>query len=271
MLEKVKGTVALLRSKLGDPPETAIVLGSGLGAFAESMSDVEQLAYSEIPNWPVSTAPGHAGSLLKGSMVNKSILVMQGRVHYYEGYSPEQVVFPIRALAEWGIKNLLLTNASGGISYSLTPGDLVLLHDHINFMGFNPLRGENNDDWGERFPDMSYAYNRNLMKILEEAACLEGILLKRGVYIAFAGPSYETPAEIRMARLLGADVVGMSTVPEVITANHMGLNVAAISCVANHAAGMTSERLSEEEVLSEMARSSTRLVILLKRALEIME
>ena len=271
MIEQVKETVGFLRSRLGDPPETTIVLGSGLGAFTESMSCAGKLDYSVIPNWPVSTAPGHAGYLLKGSMANKSILVMQGRVHYYEGYSPEQVVFPTRALAEWGTKNLILTNASGGINYSLSPGDLVLLHDHINLMGFNPLRGRNNDHWGERFPDMTYAYDEKLMKFIEKAASLEGILLKRGVYIAFAGPSYETPSEIRMARILGADVVGMSTVPEVIVANHMGLHVAAISCVANHAAGMKSDRLSEEEVLSEMVRSSTRLVSLLKRALEMID
>ena len=263
MLNKVREAVDFLRSQLGDPSRTAIVLGSGLGGFVDAMTNCASLNYSCIPNWPISTAPGHAGSLVKGELGGKTIVVMQGRVHYYEGYGPDQVVFPIRVLGEWGISNLLLTNASGGISHSLKPGDLVLIHDHINLTGFNPLVGKNIDKWGPRFPDMTYAYSEELMSLMEKAAINQGILTKRGVYVAFSGPSYETPAEIRMARLLGADLVGMSTVPEVITANHMGIRVAAISCVANYAAGMTSKRLTEGEVLSEMAKASGKLIALI--------
>jgi purine-nucleoside phosphorylase len=180
----------------------------------------------------------------------------------------EDVTFPTRVLGQLGLGNLIITNASGGIDHGLVPGDLVLIHDHINFMGQNPLIGPNCDNWGPRFPDMTYAYDRKLMDLASKSACEEKIQLKRGIYIAFSGPSYETPAEIRMSRILGADVVGMSTVPEVIVANHMGMRVCAISCVANYAAGMTSEKLTEEEVLNEMSRASDKLVRLLGRLVE---
>lgn len=263
MSDQVMEAVDFLRSQLGTSPGTSVVLGSGLGGFVDSMTSCERINYSDIPNWPISTAPGHAGYLVKGKLDDKEILVMQGRIHYYEGYEPEQLIFPVRVLGEWGISNLLLTNASGGISHSFQPGDLVLINDHINFTGFNPLVGKNNDKWGPRFPDMTYAYSPELISALEKAAMDQRILIRKGVYIAFSGPSYETPAEIRMARLLGADLVGMSTVPEVIAANHMGIRVAAISCVANYAAGMTANRLTEEEVLSEMAKASEKVTALL--------
>lgn len=244
-------------------PKTAVILGSGLGSLVDHMEDKVVIDYSAIPNWPASTAPGHAGKLVYGLFEDTPLLVMQGRVHLYEGYSMDEVSFPVRVLGQLGIENLFVTNASGGIDHSLDPGDLVLIHDHINLMGHNPLVGPNISEWGTRFPDMTYAYNRELMTIALQSAAHEGILLKKGVYIAFSGPSYETPAEIRMARVLGADVVGMSTVPEVIIANHMGIRVCAISCVANYAAGMTAAKLSEEEVINEMSKASGKLVRLI--------
>lgn len=255
---------SFLREKLDFIPQTAIVLGSGLGAFADCLEDRTQIDYSMLEGWPVSTAPGHAGKLIAGRIGGKTILVMQGRVHYYEGYSMQDIIFPVRVLGKLGIADLVLTNASGGINYCYDPGDLVLVDDHINLMGCNPLRGENDDESGPRFPDMTYAYSGDLKRRMEKAALKESIHLQRGVYVAFPGPSYETPAEIRMARTMGADLVGMSTVPEVIAANHMGINVCAVSCVANYAAGMTSDRLTEEEVLAEMNKASSRLVRLIK-------
>jgi purine-nucleoside phosphorylase len=257
-----------IRQNVPFMPTTGIILGSGLGAFVDSMKNQITLDYDLIPGWPSSTAPGHAGRLVYGILNGSPLLVMQGRVHLYEGYSMEDVTFPTRVLGQLGLGNLIITNASGGIDHGLVPGDLVLIHDHINFMGQNPLIGPNCDNWGPRFPDMTYAYDRKLMDLASKSACEEKIQLKRGIYIAFSGPSYETPAEIRMSRILGADVVGMSTVPEVIVANHMGMRVCAISCVANYAAGMTSEKLTEEEVLNEMSRASDKLVRLLGRLVE---
>ena len=265
MKNKVEETVEFLRHRGGEAPEAAVVRGSGLGAFAEALEDKIVIPYGEIPNWPASTAPGHAGRLVLGSLSGKRLAVMQGRVHYYEGYSMEEVVFPVRALGAWGVKAYVATNAVGGIDHSLSPGDVVLLYDHINWMGANPLRGPDTPEWNPRFPDMTHAYDRQFLASAERAAEAEGILVKRGVYIAFPGPSFETPAEIRMARILGGTVVGMSTVPEVITANAMGMRVCAVSCVANYAAGMTENRLTGEEVLEEMAKASDKLIRLLKR------
>jgi purine-nucleoside phosphorylase len=189
---------------------------------------------------------------------------MQGRVHFYEGYSPEEIVFPVRVFGELGVPFYFATNASGGVSYGLSPGDLVVVHDHINLQGYNPLRGKNEDSWGPRFPDMTCAYDRELIRMAEDAALETGIQVKRGVYAAFPGPSFETPAEIRMLRVLGADLVGMSTVPEVIAARHIGMRVCVISCVANLAAGMTENPLTHEEVLEEMGNAAGRLVRLVQ-------
>ena len=264
MRERVNEALAFLQKRVDRVPEAVVVLGSGLGAFAEALEDRTAIPYDHIPGWPVSTAPGHAGKLVFGSAGGRFVAVMQGRVHYYEGYSMEQVVFPVRVFGQWPVRNYIATNAVGGIDHGLVPGDIVLLHDHINFMGANPLVGPDTPFWNPRFPDMTFCYDRDLMERAERAASAEGILLKRGVYIAFSGPSYETPAEIRMARILGATVVGMSTVPEVVTANAMGMRVCALSCVANYAAGMKEDRLTAEEGLSEMEKASERLIRLLK-------
>ncbi len=252
-----------LRKKIPEKPRAVVVLGSGLGAFAESLEDAVAIPYGEIPGWAQSTAPGHAGTLSAGRVEGVPVVALQGRLHYYEGYSMEEVTFPVRVLGEWGVDNYIATNASGGINHGFRPGDIVLVHDHINFLGENPLRGINEDDWGPRFPDMSDVYDEGLMETAERCASRNGIQLRRGVYIAFGGPSFETPAEIRMARFMGADAVGMSTVPEVIVARHMGMRVCVFSCVANYAAGMTEKPLSHEEVLDAMHKTSGRLVRLL--------
>ncbi|MFP4482041.1 MAG: purine-nucleoside phosphorylase [Thermovirgaceae bacterium] len=261
--ERVLAAADFLRSKVPEIPRVSVVLGSGLGEFAERLEDSVSIPYGEIPGWAESTAPGHAGRLSAGKVQGVPVVALQGRLHYYEGYSMDEVTFPVRVLGEWGVRNYVATNASGGISHGFRPGDIVLVYDHINFIGDNPLRGANEDDWGPRFPDMSSVYDDELMEGAEKSASRTGMQLRRGVYIAFDGPSFETPAEIRMARLMGADIVGMSTVPEVIVARHMGMRVCVFSCVANYAAGMTEQPLSHEEVLKAMQKTSGRLVHLL--------
>lgn len=265
MRNRVQKALDSVRSRSDGIPGAVVVLGSGLGAFADSLEDRTVIPYGDIPGWPVSTAPGHAGRLVFGKIARKYVAVMQGRVHYYEGYSMEDVVFPVRVFASLGVKTYVATNAVGAVDHALSPGDVVLLYDHINWMGANPLRGPDTPEWNPRFPDMTRAYDRKLIETAERAAEKEGILVRRGVYMAFSGPSFETPAEIRMARLLGATVVGMSTVPEVIAANAMGMRVCGISCVANFGAGMTENTLTGEEVLEEMAKASDRLIRLLTR------
>jgi purine-nucleoside phosphorylase len=262
--ERAQEAAAFLQAKIPEVPRAAVVLGSGLGGFAEGMEDALSIPYAEIPCWAVSTAPGHRGRLLAGRVNGVLVAVLQGRLHYYEGYDMDEVTFPVRVLGEWGVGNYIATNASGGINYGFRPKDIVLVHDHINFMGINPLRGANEESWGPRFPDMTSVYDAVLMEKAEKCASALGIQLRRGVYIAFAGPSFETPAEIKMARALGADVVGMSTVPEVIVAGHMGMKVCVFSCVANYAAGMTEQPLTHEEVLQAMEETSGRLVPLLE-------
>ncbi len=263
--EKVQEALGVVRSRMPSVPEVALVLGSGLGGLAEAIEEPVVLPYEEIPHWPRSTAPGHAGRLVAGRLAGRSVVAMQGRIHAYEGYSMEEVTFPVRVLGTWGVRVYLATNASGGIN--VRPGGLCLIQDHINFMGKNPLVGDNEDSFGPRFPDMTYAYDPRLGERMKAAARTEGIELRQGVYMAFSGPSFETPAEIRMARTLGADVVGMSTVPEVIVANHMGMRVCALSCAANYAAGIAPDPLSHEEVLAEMRKASGTLTRLILRFL----
>lgn len=258
--EKVRAALAWLQERVPCRPLAVIVLGSGLGALAQNLEGALAIPFGEIPHWPVSTAPGHAAKLVFGKLGGRHVVVQQGRVHYYEGFSMEEVTFSTRVFGAWGIPFYIPTNASGGIHHGLRPGDLVLIQDHINLLGANPLMGPNFDEWGPRFPDMLCAYDPELQLLAEESARENGILLKRGTYVAFTGPSFETPAEIRMARLLGADLVGMSTVPEVIVARHMGMRTCAISCVANAAAGMTGKVLTHQEVLLEMERASAFLV-----------
>ncbi|MDR1510228.1 MAG: purine-nucleoside phosphorylase [Synergistaceae bacterium] len=262
--EKIKETLSAIGERNSVRPRIGIILGSGLGDVAAAVQGSTVIPYEEIPNWPRTTAIGHAGRLIFGTLEGAPVVVMQGRVHYYEGYGMDEVTFPVRIFGEFGVTSLIATNASGGINLGYKPGDLAAIYDHINFMGANPLTGPNNDKWGPRFPDMTYAYDREYIDALEAAAKDEKITLHRGVYIAFPGPSYETPAEIRMARAMGADLVGMSTAPEVIVANHMGMRVAAVSCVANYAAGMKPEKLHHREVLEGMARAADSTASLIR-------
>lgn len=257
--ERIEACVGVLRERFGDAPTTAVVLGSGLGAFAEGLAEAESCPASELPHWPVSTAPGHRGRLVVGFCGQRRIAVMQGRVHYYETGDMTQVVFPPLALCRWGVKNLVLTNAAGAVDLSFEPGDLVAIEDHINFMGANPLVEGRTGFERYYFPDMTTTYSSTLLQQLERASRESEVVLRRGIYMAFSGPSYETPAEIRMARTLGVHMVGMSTVPEAIAARTMGAKICCISCVSNMAAGITGNLLTEEEVLSTMAASGDRL------------
>jgi len=236
------------KPRLGTP-RIAVVLGSGLGDFANDLKDSVQIPYEEIPHFPHSTAVGHAGRLVVGKLGELTVAAMQGRVHQYEGYSAKQVSFPMRVFGLMGVKAVILTNAAGGINLAFGQGALVLISDHINLQSTNPLIGPNDDRFGPRFPDMTEAYNRKYRRIAVDEAARLGFTLHEGVYAALSGPSYETPAEIRYLRTIGADLVGMSTVPEVIVARHMGITVMAISCVTNMAAGVTDKTINHEEVL----------------------
>lgn len=260
-----------LASSAGRRPKIGVVLGSGLGAFAGELTGRMETPYSDIPGWPVSTAVGHAGKLVFGCVQGTEVAVMSGRVHLYEGYTPAQVVHGVRSLAAIGVKTFVFTNAAGGINASYSRGGLVLVTDHINLQGSNPLAGPNDDSLGPRFPDISEAYSPALRKKALEVAAELGIELREGVYAAMLGPSYETPAEIRYLRAIGADLVGMSTVPEVIAANHLGARVLAISCVTNMAAGILPHKITHAEVLEtgEMVRGT--LVRFLKALLPRLE
>jgi len=243
------------------------VLGSGLGAFAGEVEERIEIPYSEIPGWPLSTAIGHAGKLVIGKVAGTPVAVMAGRVHFYEGYSIHQVVFPTRVLGALGVKSLLLTNAAGGIHPGYKQGCLVLLCDHINLQGTNPLIGPNDDGFGPRFPDMTEAYSRELRELAHSAARELRIELYEGVYAGLSGPSYETPAEIRYLRTIGADLVGMSTVPEAIVASHMGMRTLGISCVTNLAAGISHHKLSHQEVTETGERVRGDFTALLRAVL----
>ena len=248
-------------------PTIAVVLGSGLGAFADELTNRADFPYSEIPGWPAATAVGHAGRLVVGKLCGLDVAVMAGRAHLYEGCTQGQVTHGIRVLRSIGARSIVLTNAAGGINLTLERGGLVLISDHINLQGSNPLVGPNDDMDGPRFPDMSEAYSHEFLSIAHMVAEEQCIPVTEGVYAAMLGPSYETPAEIRMLRILGADVVGMSTVPEVIVANHMGMKVLGISCVTNMAAGILPQKINHEEVLETGAMVRETLVRFLRALL----
>ena len=255
-----------IRSRVGaDEARVALVLGSGLGGFADEFKEPTAIRYNEIPGFATSTAEGHAGKLVAGKVDNVPVLAMQGRVHFYEGYSLEQVTFPMRVFNQLGVKTVVLTNAAGGINNELSQGALMIITDHLNLMGTNPLRGPNDERLGPRFPDMSEVYSRELQELAVEAARDLGIEVRRGVYAGLSGPSYETPAEIHMLRAFGADAVGMSTVPEAIVARHMGMKVLGISCITNMAAGLSDEPINHEEVMQTGERVRTTFAQLLRR------
>ncbi|GAB4370343.1 MAG: purine-nucleoside phosphorylase [Bryobacter sp.] len=245
----MKESLDFLRARLARTYPIAIVLGSGLGPLADEVEESTVFASSDIPGWPRSTAVGHAGKLVFGQLAGRPVAVMSGRAHYYEGHSMEKVVWGVRVLAQLGAQEFLLTNAAGGIQLRYSQGTLVLITDHINLQGANPLVGPNDDSLGPRFPDMTYAYSPRLREIALAQAAAHGIPLEQGVYAALSGPTYETPAEIRFLRTIGADLVGMSTVPETIALNHMGREVLGLSCVTNMAAGVLDQPINHEEVL----------------------
>jgi len=247
-MEKINNAAAAIEAACGKA-DIAVVLGSGLGDYVDALEDAKRLPYAEIPGFPVSTVPGHAGCWWVGTLHGKRVYMMQGRFHSYEGYDQWTVTLPIRVMAKLGVKTVILTNASGGVNTSFEPGDLMLITDCINFSGKNPLTGPNLDEFGPRFPDMSRAYDRDLQKLAVETAEKLNIKLQQGVYCWFNGPCFESPAEIRMARIIGADAVGMSTVPETIVARHCGINVLGLSCITNMAAGILDQPLNHEEVM----------------------
>lgn len=253
----MKKTVDYIKSKIGDfKPEIAIVLGSGLGELADEYCETK-LAYSEIPGFPVSTVKGHNGNLVFAKVNGKNIMMMQGRFHFYEGHSMQTVTYPIKIMKKLGVETILITNAAGGVNPYFKPSSLMIIKDHINFMGTNPLIGPNDDTLGERFPDMSEVYTKSLREIAHTCSKNLNIPVEEGIYIALTGPTYETPAEVNMVRTLGADAVGMSTVPEAIVASYLKMKVLGISCICNSAAGISTVGLSHKEVLEAAEKAKT--------------
>jgi purine-nucleoside phosphorylase len=265
LYERAEHAARIIRARLKSEPRIGIVLGSGLGAFADNFEEAVTIPYQEIPGFGRSTAIGHAGQLVIGKVQEVPMLAMQGRLHHYEGYSLEEVTFPMRTFKLLGLKTIILTNASGGINVEFSPGTLMVITDHLNLMGDNPLIGPNDERFGPRFPDMSAVYSPGLQEIVMEEAREIGLAVRRGVYAALAGPSYETPAEIHLFRNFGADAVGMSTVPEAIVARHMDMEVLGISCITNLAAGVTDEPISHEDVIETGNRVAATFTQLLKR------
>lgn len=269
-LPQIDETAAAVRSRLSFSPRIGLILGSGLGQMAESLASSTVIPYADLPYWPLSTVWGHSGQLVCGDLEGQPVMVMQGRVHFYEGYSMAQVTLPVRVMQRLGVQILIVTNAAGAINPDFAPGDLMLITDHLNLMGmtgFNPLIGPNDPTLGERFPDMSRAYDRGLVSLARSAARETGILLREGVYVGLSGPSFETPADLRFLRLAGADAVGMSTVPEVTIARHGGLRVLGISGISNKA-NLDGETLTSHEEVLEAGRTITpKLTSLLRGVL----
>ena len=251
--ERCEAAAAMLRSRCGDIPDVAIVLGSGLGDFAEGLGDALSTPYGDIPGWPASAVIGHAGKLIVGTLAGKRVAALSGRAHFYEGHDLRTVTFATRVMWLLGVRTLILTNAAGGINTEFKPGTLMVIDDHINLLGSNPLVGPNDERFGFRFPDMTEVYSKRLRGIADTAAAARGVAVRHGIYVAVHGPSYETPAEIRFLRTIGADAVGMSTVPEALVARQMRMEVLGISCITNPAAGVLPQPLHHDEVM-EVAR-----------------
>lgn len=269
--KKIQEAKEYLSARITVTPEFGIILGSGLGKLADLAEDSIVIKYEDIPHFPVSTVAGHSGKLIVGKIASKTVMMMQGRFHYYEGYEMNEVTFPVRLMQVLGIKNLVVTNAAGGVNKEYKPGDLVLIEDHLNLMGVNPLRGANLSDLGARFPDLSEAYSHEWREKALNLMPKVGLEPKQGIYAAVSGPSYETPAEIRYLRTIGADLVGMSTAPEVIVANHGGMKVLGISCVTNMAAGVLPEKLSHSEVIATTQRIEQQFVGFVKSLIGILD
>ena len=271
LYERAQEAARLVRTRTDVDVPVAIVLGSGLGAFADDLTDAIEIRYDEIPGFARSTVEGHAGRLVIGRAGDVTVAAMQGRFHFYEGYSLEEVTFPIRVLKLLGVRTIVLTNAAGTLNIDFTPGSLMVIGDHLNLLGDNPLRGPNDERFGPRFPDLTNVYASALQDIVIDEANAMGLEVRRGVYAALAGPSYETPAEIHMLRSLGADVVGMSTVPEAIVARHMGLQVIGISCITNLAAGVSNDPIDHSQVMAIGEQVRGKFTELLRRVIRKLE
>ncbi|MNJ91121.1 Purine nucleoside phosphorylase 1 [compost metagenome] len=264
VLDKLQETISYIRSKTSSKPKIGVILGSGLGAFVKDVEIEITIPYKEIPNFMPPTVEGHSGNLIFGKVNSQSIVILQGRNHYYEGHSMETVVFPTRTLALLGIETLIITNSAGGFGESMQAGDFMIIEDHINLMGINPLMGPNIKELGPRFPDMTEAYDKRLISVMEQVLQKQGTHYHKGVYCGVSGPTYETPAEVRYLKLIGGKAVGMSTVPESIAANHLGLRVSALSCITNLAAGISAQKLSHGEVTETAKRVESQFTSFLK-------
>ncbi|WP_441942404.1 purine-nucleoside phosphorylase [Paenibacillus sp. 2TAB23] len=266
----IKEAAAYIQGKTEQHPEIGLIMGSGLGVLGDHLENAVTIQYHDIPHFPISTVEGHAGELLIGTLSGRSVILMRGRFHMYEGYGPELTAFPVRVMKALGVQSLLVTNAAGGVNTDYEAGNLMLISDHINFTGKNPLIGPNDNELGVRFPDMSEAYSKRLRAAAREIAATQGFTLREGVYAGLLGPTYETPAEIRMLRVLGADAVGMSTVAEVIAARHSGIEVVGISCISNMAAGILNQPLSHAEVMETTERVKSQFLGLVNALIAVM-
>ncbi len=264
MQEFIQQSKEYILNRILDQPQIGLILGSGLGVLAEEIESPIVIPFHEIPHFPTSTVEGHKGQLVIGKLEGKAVVAMQGRFHFYEGYSLAAVTFPVRVMASIGVKTLLVTNAAGGVNTDFEPGDLMIIKDHLNLTSQNPLIGPNDAQLGARFPDMSEAYSKDLIQVVQTVAAKQAIALREGIYAGLTGPSYETPAEIRMLRILGADAVGMSTVPEVIVARHNGLQVLGISCISNMAAGILPQPLTHDEVMETAEKVKDKFLQLMR-------
>lgn len=262
--ENIQNAAGFLKEKYSNTPKVGLILGSGLGVLADEIENPVKIPYNEIPDFPVSTVEGHAGQLVFGILNGVEVVAMQGRFHFYEGYGMDKVTFPVRVMKELGVGMLIVTNAAGGVNESFEAGDLMIITDHINFMGTNPLIGPNDSKLGARFPDMSEAYSKELRTVAKEIATQINLNVKEGVYFGNPGPVYETPAEVRMVRTLGGDAVGMSTVPEVIVARHSGMKVLGISCISNMASGILDQPLTHDEVIETTERVKANFLLYIK-------
>lgn len=267
--ERIRAAYEYIRSQTSAAPEVGLVLGSGLGEFCDQLENPQVIPFSAIPHFPVSTVSGHDGAFVFGAFGGRPVVALRGRVHYYEGYSQQEITMPTRVMAKLGVKTLVLTNAAGGVNLDFSAGCLMLISDHINYSGMNPLIGPNLDEFGPRFPDMSDIYTKSLRDKLKPLAARAGIDLKEGVYVMFSGPSYETPAEVRLARAMGGDAVGMSTVPEAIAARHSGIQVVGVSCITNMAAGVLDRPLDHAEVVETAERVKGQFTRLLELIIHI--
>ena len=267
-INKILEASNYINNKSKNKPKVGLILGSGLGVLAEEIQNPIKIKYDEIPYFPTSTVEGHEGQIVVGTLEGKNVIALQGRFHYYEGYSLKDVTFPVRVMKELGVENLIVTNAAGGVNEKFNPGDLMIIEDHINFAFDNPLIGENFDNLGPRFPDMSHAYDKEMIDLAYTTAKSSDIKLQKGTYMFFSGPTYETPSEVKMARILGGDAVGMSTVPEVIVAVHGGLKVLGISCITNMAAGILEQPLNHSEVIETTKLVKSKFIKLVRDILQ---